>query len=78
MGGWKLEVFRMGLYIFFPVSMFALFNNDAFAAHSIKEARLIINRAVNNEAVAALEKAEEDASKALRHEQLKKIKAGTL
>jgi protein PET100 len=26
MGGWKLEIFRMSLYIAFPVTMFYVFN----------------------------------------------------
>jgi protein PET100 len=30
MGGWKLEVFRMALYISFPVSLFYLFNKPEF------------------------------------------------
>ena len=78
MGGWKLEAVRMGLYIFFPVSMFALFNNNEFAAHSIKQARLILNRDINQEAVNALGKADDLARKKAREEQLIKIKAGSV
>lgn len=76
MGGWKLEVARMALYIFFPVSMYGLFNSDAFAAASIKEARLIVNQAVDPEAMAAFEEVNERARQKQREEQLRLIKSG--
>ncbi|XP_025109635.1 protein PET100 homolog, mitochondrial-like [Pomacea canaliculata] len=30
MGGWKLEVFKMGVYMSFPVTLFYYFNQPAF------------------------------------------------
>ncbi|XP_041358283.1 protein PET100 homolog, mitochondrial-like [Gigantopelta aegis] len=30
MGGWKLEVFKMGVYMAFPVSLFYYFNQPEF------------------------------------------------
>ncbi|GAB1599511.1 protein PET100 homolog, mitochondrial-like [Argonauta hians] len=30
MGGWKLEIFKMGLYMSFPVGLFYYFNQPAF------------------------------------------------
>ncbi|KAG8180492.1 hypothetical protein JTE90_007450 [Oedothorax gibbosus] len=30
MGGWKLEVFRMGMYITFPVAIFYIFNQPKY------------------------------------------------
>ncbi|KAI1280877.1 hypothetical protein HDE_13738 [Halotydeus destructor] len=39
MGGWKLEVFKMGLYVTFPVGMFVLFNSPMFYEDAIYEAR---------------------------------------
>ena len=30
MGGWKLEAFKMGIYMFFPVSLFYYFNQAEY------------------------------------------------
>lgn len=30
MGGWKLETFKMGMYIMFPVGLFHYFNQPSF------------------------------------------------
>lgn len=30
MGGWKLEVFKMGLYMSFPVALFHWFNQPEY------------------------------------------------
>lgn len=39
MGNWKLEIFRMCLYISFPVGMFLLFNYPPFYEKTILEGR---------------------------------------
>ncbi|CAL1532155.1 unnamed protein product [Lymnaea stagnalis] len=39
MGGWKLEVFRMAVYISFPVGLFYLFNQPSFFEDWMMEKR---------------------------------------
>ncbi|XP_059162521.1 protein PET100 homolog, mitochondrial-like [Physella acuta] len=39
MGGWKLEVFRMAMYVSFPVGLFYLFNQPVFFEQWMMEKR---------------------------------------
>ncbi|XP_076440472.1 protein PET100 homolog, mitochondrial-like [Babylonia areolata] len=39
MGGWKLEVFKMGVYMTFPVAMFYYFNQPSFFEDWMMEKR---------------------------------------
>lgn len=75
MAGWKMEVFRMSLYVFFPLSMYGLFNNNQFAAQAIKEARIILNRDIDLKACQAMEEAANASSRRQREKQLKEIKS---
>ena len=49
MGNWKLEVFRMALYVSFPVGMFVLFNSPFFYEDAILEARRKMNQFIDHE-----------------------------
>lgn len=49
MGDWKLEVFRMLVYVSFPVGMFVLFNSPGFYEEAIMEARRKLARSIDKE-----------------------------
>lgn len=74
MAGWKMEVLRMSLYVFFPLSMYGLFNNNEFAASAIKEARTIMNRDIDEEAVKAFEEKDKENRRRMREKQLSEIR----
>lgn len=54
MGGWKLELFRMTLYISFPVGMFLLFNYPPFYEQAIMEGRRALASSYDPEAAELL------------------------
>lgn len=49
MGSWKLEIFRMGLYVSFPVGMFLTFNSPYFYEEAILEGRRSLMRHYDKE-----------------------------
>ena len=49
MGGWKLEVYRMTLYVAFPVGCFLLFNYPPFYEQAILDARRALARCYDPE-----------------------------
>ncbi|XP_013078323.2 protein PET100 homolog, mitochondrial-like [Biomphalaria glabrata] len=55
MGGWQMEVFRMAVYISFPVGLFYMFNQPAFYENWMMEKRAKIFPASDPRAVEILE-----------------------
>jgi len=50
MGSWKLEVFKMALYVFFPVASFYVFNQpDLFEKYVIEKRRELFMSNPDNE-----------------------------
>lgn len=39
MGNWKLEAFKIGIYLMFPVGIFVLFNTPSFYQEAIYQHR---------------------------------------
>jgi len=49
MGNWKLEAFKMGLYMSFPVGAFLVFNSPQFYENAIYEWRKELDKVLTND-----------------------------
>ncbi|KAL0275117.1 UNVERIFIED_CONTAM: hypothetical protein PYX00_003077 [Menopon gallinae] len=63
MGGWKLEAFRMAVYISFPVVMFHLFNDPNYFESSVRSLREEVHKRVDQEATMRIRQFQEEFRK---------------
>lgn len=56
MGGWKLEVFKMVVYISFPVGCFLVFNSPAFYEQAVLDGRRALAGCIDPKGSEALAK----------------------
>jgi protein PET100 len=74
MAGWKLEVFRMTLYVAFPVGMFVIFNYPPFYEQAILDGRRAMAAAYDPKAAEMLRKHVEEMKAKQMAETLDELK----
>lgn len=47
MGGWHLEIFKMAMYMTFPVAMFHYFNQPEYFEKWVNQIHLVTHRKIN-------------------------------
>ena len=75
MGGWKLEVFKMGVYISFPVVCFLVFNNPSFYEKTIMQGRRDMATAYDPEGCARLKEKLDQIKKEKMDRDLQQLKS---
>jgi len=74
MGNWKLEVFRMTLYIAFPVGSFLLFNTPSFYEKTILEGRRALAACYDPEQAEMLRRHLEKKEREYLDQEMQKLK----
>lgn len=74
MGSWKLEVFRMCLYISFPVGLFMVFNYPPFYEKTILEGRRKLAASYDIKGAEKLEQFFKDRKRKELEEEIEAIK----